>query len=236
MARSRLRSRRSQRGATIFVVTLVMTLLTALGIFAARAAALTEQASGYDRQSEQTHFLMEEGMLTAAAELGQQPDAIMRQPQTGTQCYGLQGTAALLPAGVTLTCRSFTFQSLASNASIAQTLAGLPSVPPITDPTIVGAGTDPSVNTPGSLGATRLSPRFYVELTDVGEVGRPMPGFQTEQNGSSFMFVQGSLGSWGEVGPWIDTSTCGATQINDSLVVSRENGRGQIVVGPIKRQ
>ena len=48
--------RRLQRGASLFIVMLVTVLLTGLGIFAARAASMTSQASGFARQVTQTAY------------------------------------------------------------------------------------------------------------------------------------------------------------------------------------
>ena len=64
------RDRASERGAAIFIVVAVLTLLSAIGIFAARAATLAEQASGYDRQNTQNHYVSEYALMAAATELG----------------------------------------------------------------------------------------------------------------------------------------------------------------------
>lgn len=72
MARSRLplRSRRHERGAAVFVVVLVVTLLTAIGVFALRSVSLVDVAAGYDRQASQTLYLSEYAGRAVAAEVG----------------------------------------------------------------------------------------------------------------------------------------------------------------------
>jgi len=62
----RLRKTRCrERGASLFIVVLVITVLTAIGIFAARNASQVSTASGYARQATQTLYFAE-----AATELG----------------------------------------------------------------------------------------------------------------------------------------------------------------------
>ena len=63
-------SRRGERGATVFVVVLAVTLLTAVGLFAAHSATMVDQAAGYARMARQTQQLAEYGTLAATAELG----------------------------------------------------------------------------------------------------------------------------------------------------------------------
>jgi hypothetical protein len=55
----RLLRQHRQRGAALFIVVMVITLLTAIGLFAIRAASLTNVATGYLRQQVQTAQLAE---------------------------------------------------------------------------------------------------------------------------------------------------------------------------------
>ncbi|MGE3670104.1 MAG: PilX N-terminal domain-containing pilus assembly protein, partial [Polyangiaceae bacterium] len=63
------RRRADERGAALFIVVLVITLLTAIGIFAARSASLVDVASGYDRQAIQTEYIAEYGIRGATTRL-----------------------------------------------------------------------------------------------------------------------------------------------------------------------
>lgn len=54
----------------MFIVVLVVTLLTAIGIFAVRSTSLVSTAVGYHRQSTQTGLLTEYGGRAVTAELG----------------------------------------------------------------------------------------------------------------------------------------------------------------------
>jgi hypothetical protein len=66
----RIRRRRNQRGAAVFIVVLVVTLLTAIGVFAVRSTSLVSTAVGYHRQATQTALLTEYGGRAVTAELG----------------------------------------------------------------------------------------------------------------------------------------------------------------------
>jgi hypothetical protein len=62
-----LRSRAGERGTAVFVVLLVLTVLSAIGVFAARAAGLNQRTSGYERGSTQAGYVSDYGaniMLT----------------------------------------------------------------------------------------------------------------------------------------------------------------------------
>ena len=62
--------RRSERGAALFVVVMVITLLTAVGLFAARSTSLVDAATGYARQAAQTVAFADYGAQLVATELG----------------------------------------------------------------------------------------------------------------------------------------------------------------------
>ena len=65
------RRRPAERGAALFVVVMVITLLTAVGIFAARSTSLVDAATGYGRQASQTIALADYGAKLVATELGE---------------------------------------------------------------------------------------------------------------------------------------------------------------------
>ena len=61
--------RQNQRGAAVFIVVMVITLLTAVGMFAARSASLVDVASGYGRNAMQTQYVSEYGAILTSHEL-----------------------------------------------------------------------------------------------------------------------------------------------------------------------
>jgi len=69
--RVRARNRRqAERGAAVFIVVMVLTLLTAVGIFAVRSASLADVAAGYDREASQATLVAQYGSVATAAYLG----------------------------------------------------------------------------------------------------------------------------------------------------------------------
>ncbi|WP_434046551.1 MULTISPECIES: hypothetical protein [Sorangium] len=85
IARSLRRSR--ERGAAVFIVVLVITMLTAIGLFAAHAATLSTIASGHTRRMTQTHYLAEYAMQLALAEI-EQKGGLNGGLATGEDCLG----------------------------------------------------------------------------------------------------------------------------------------------------
>jgi len=63
--------RNREQGAALFVVVMVITLLTAVGLFAARSTSMVDAATGYARQAAQTQALADYGSKLVASELGQ---------------------------------------------------------------------------------------------------------------------------------------------------------------------
>jgi hypothetical protein len=66
-ARKRLQD---QRGAAVFIVVMVLTLLAAVGIFAVRSASLADAAAGYDREGAQASLIAQYGIAATSAYLG----------------------------------------------------------------------------------------------------------------------------------------------------------------------
>jgi hypothetical protein len=61
----------SERGAALFVVVMVITMLTGVGLFAARSTSLVDAATGYARQAAQAVALADYGAQLVASELGE---------------------------------------------------------------------------------------------------------------------------------------------------------------------
>jgi hypothetical protein len=202
-----LRQRARERGATLFVVVLVMTLLLGIGAYAARSAQLATAASGSERQMVQARYVAEYGLMFATAKLSN-PAAQsflyqMGHPQPATLCYGQN---AAMPS------RSC-YQMLA--ADITQELGTSYNV---CDP--VNAGN------PGSLGMSNTECDFRVELSDLSE-GVVVPG--NAKSALKFWYVTGT--STGQVrivntgGGVLDAKSAESTQT--------QTLRSRILVGPI---
>ena len=73
---ARLRRRRSQRGMAVFLVVLVLTMVSAIGVFAMHSASLVDRATGFNRQNVQATAVVEFGMRGAATWLGPNKDMV----------------------------------------------------------------------------------------------------------------------------------------------------------------
>lgn len=66
---SKVLRREQERGAALFVVVMAIMLLTGLGVWTMRSAALVDQASGFARAASQGQYLAEFGALATTAQL-----------------------------------------------------------------------------------------------------------------------------------------------------------------------
>jgi hypothetical protein len=69
-------ARQGQRGAAVFIVVMVLTLLTAVGLFAVRSASLADVAAGYDREGAQANLIAEYAITASAAYLANDPSTV----------------------------------------------------------------------------------------------------------------------------------------------------------------
>lgn len=203
--RSRRLSRGQQRGAAIFVVLMVLTILTAIGVFASRAAGLNQRLSGYSRQDTQTAYVAEYGTLTVVDEVtGPRGQAYIDQMKAGTeQCRANE----FVDAGANVVpCYRLTkgelqhiLDSEAYNATLIEPGAGL------------GDFEQP------------LTGDFNVEMTDLYK-GPPAAG--SDQSGivSGFGYVEMTLTGSGQVRPSAtgdpDAGVCGTPEEKTSAQMS----------------
>jgi hypothetical protein len=102
-----IRRRRGQRGAAVFIVVMVLTLLTAVGIFAVRSASMADIAAGYDREAAQTSLVAQYATTTAATYLATAAGSVIIsnmkpnlycQSNMGIQAACFKLTSAMLEA------------------------------------------------------------------------------------------------------------------------------------------
>jgi len=213
-----LRAREGERGAAIFIVVMVLTLLTGIGVFAIRASTLAEAASGYDRQNTQNHYVGEYGLLGAVTELSSlRRDWYYAQMKKGAEaCTATKGISS---ATSKIPC--FPVQASDIQATVSGNFSGRLLFEPAT--------TTSGTLTPGSLGPSGLDGDFRVEMSDPGPVGRPVAG--TDVGGTSvWKYYQVTLTSVGQVRPSGDPTTCVATTAG---IAGNETGRAFVVMGPL---
>lgn len=143
--------RRGERGAAVFIVVMVITLLTAIGIFAARSISLTDVAAGFERESAQTAYLAQFAGNLVTTDIGTMPDS-----------YG-----AWLSAKPTDTCYA--------NRSATLGVHCVRKLPGELDARTQALGGEPLFN-PSLLNASgTLNADFAVELTDYGSPINGLP-------------------------------------------------------------
>jgi hypothetical protein len=220
VTRRRIPRRKDERGAAIFVVVLVLTMLTAIGVFAMRAASLAEAASGYDRQNTQNHYVGEFGLHGAIAELSSpRRNIYYDRLRTGKEkCIatkGISSTTGIVP------CTPIETGEV--QAAVMAAFSGRPLFEPAT--------TSSGTVTPGSLGPAGLEGDFRVEMSDPGPVGMPVAGTsQGGQPGTVWRYQQVTLTSVGQVRPAGNSGVCVTTSAG---VAGNETGRAFVVIGPI---
>jgi len=70
-------TRQDERGAAVFIVVMVLTLLTAVGLFAVRSAGLADLAAGYDREGAQAALVAEYAVTASAAYLANDSSTVI---------------------------------------------------------------------------------------------------------------------------------------------------------------
>lgn len=203
--------RRRERGAAVFVVVMAITLLTAVGLFAAHSATLVDQASGHARLARQTVSLAEYGTLAAAAELGSgAADAYVAELSARTeQCRANVGRLTENPP-----CYKLFLDQLDGRT---RALADAALLEP--------KGSD---GTPGSLGTSdALVGDFVVELTDPGPTGRPVAGTDAGGTGTAFRYLKVTATTTAQV------RTGNACTEGVASMTSEQSLRAQLLIGPL---
>ena len=194
-AHLRLRARpRNERGAAVFLVVLILTLLTALGVFAVRSASLADVAAGFDREGAQASLIAQYGITATAAYVGtgvsdtiigkmkSPPDNGYIMPACESNGYAM----TLPPKSPPMRCFRMSQGDLQNsfNASSNETIFA---------PTnkSAGAAYTSSLNVNESTDAT-----FAIEFTDISTTGVPLPG-----SGPDWVQYQLTLTSLAQVRP-----------------------------------
>jgi hypothetical protein len=211
-------ARSSERGATLFVVMLVIMLLMGIGSFAARSAAVATATSGSERSMMQARYVAEYGMTFAVAKLSnggaQSYLAKLQNPAVTELCYGQSITM------LQRTCYRIFYSDMQNDTQAA----GLN----VCEPAAVAA--------PGSLGAVRnvsgnttwAECDFSVELADLSE-GFTMPGFDLG-HGKSLKFWYVNATSIGQAR--IMNTGMGTLDPISAESSSTQQVRSRVLLGP----
>jgi hypothetical protein len=202
---SRARARREQAGAAIFLVVLVLTIVSGIGIFSMRSAGLVGLATGYSRQNVQTTMVAEYAARAAATYLEGNPGLVSDTTRVAGCAPALQAIDSTAPCMVFMT--SLLEDSLAESAP-----GGV--LPP--------DGITGQLNLP--FDPTGIDAEFVTEMTEptVANI-TASPGF------TSGLFKQVTFTSIARVFPTAgtDTTVCSPTA---SGTVSQQTVRAHVIV------
>lgn len=217
----RLTARKEQHGSALFIVLMVVTLLTAVGLFAMRSASLSNQAAGYNRQGVQTLYLSEFAARSAAAELvGKEQhyfNRIVRGAASGgDDCRANRNLSALI-APERAPCAKLLSQDMWDRVNTVF-------------PGNVGSTTNRTLL--GDLGSSDLEGAFVVEMTDVAQVGTPVVG--EDAGPGRFKHMQVLLTATAQVRPRPPAGSSVTTCQNALTVTSSlQTLRARVTFGPV---
>jgi hypothetical protein len=205
--------RRSQRGASVLIVLLVIVMLTGIGMFAARSSTLATAVAGSSKQLTTTQYVSEYAIMSATAALARDPQRYVNQmpryvPAAGDpKCFGY----GVIPNA---TCFPLSFSQL-------QTEAGVPLILP----------TDAQNKLPGGLGRAALEPDFNIDITDLSPASPPVPGEALNADSPVKVgYLSLTLTSTAQLRPPTNAQNFGQTIATSASV---QTWRAHIVVGPM---
>jgi hypothetical protein len=235
----RWQKRRTDRGAALFIVVLVILSLTGVALFAARSATTDVTIAGRYKQAGQTRQIARFGMQVTLAELGRDPSTYVRGMKDQTLFGGSAPTCqfemktTLVGASAMDTGGCFKFAYDGVQAAIRQS-AGAATFE------IMQPG-DWANKDPSSIGLADTRPNFVTEMTDKVELPWPVPGFQGGQ-GSNMRFYSVTLTGVGQIVPrdpgaasnaWGSMALTPVDRAAKAYMASTEQTRAQVIVGPL---
>jgi hypothetical protein len=228
-AKARALRRATSSGGTMFVVAMTLAVLSTIGAWALQSAALEVRMAGYERQSTQTHYLAEYGVIAAMQDLA---PAVAGNVITNAMCGAPTSGGGVTHAACTsVPCLNFTTTPVSSTCteiSVVQPVAHTcfrweaASMPggfsPSTTAALMDSPDGGVTGTPGSLGATTTTGTFSVEVTEVGNAP-PASGFSPNASAAFY---------WATVTSYGRTSTSGSNSSEGD-----EQLRARLEIGPI---
>lgn len=217
---ARWRQRRRQRGAAVFVIVLVITLLSALGIWASRSAMMVDVATGHSRQALQVQYLADMGLQSTTAFLANGlANEFVRQGQLGAEtCTQVPPIAgALMPNPF---CYPFFSRHLDST---------------LQHPLLVLDSADDGQNSLGPYGTAtapvQILGEFVVEMTDLGPAP-PCKGCELDDVNTTVKHGSVVLTAIATIHP--DGADAGdACTLTGAATAGRQMMRAQTIIGPL---
>jgi hypothetical protein len=194
------------------VVVLAVTMLTAVGLFAAHSATQVDKAVGYERLARQTQDLAEYGTLLATAELGSgTAQAYIDQMQSRTQLCYANADLTNVP------CFKLFYYQLNERT---KTLSS------------ESLTKDPSGDKEDVVGTGETRGDFVVELTDPGPVGVPLAGSDLGGTSTNTLgYVKVTSTTTAQLRP----AGLEACTTSIATMSGQQSMRAHLVVGPVQR-
>jgi len=205
-ALARALRRRRERGATVFVVVLVIAMLTGIGLFAAQAGSIATSTSGATRVKTQSRYFAESAMTTVMAKLSRdlQAHVDFMARQNSKECLGQQDDP-FYPQ-----CSRFGRTYLEHELGLK-----------------LYEGYDQPKGIHGTLGRAAGEADLLVELSDLHRLDRPVPGFDATSAGAvDVHFMSLMLHGTGRIRL---ASPSGGAQ----TTLSATTYRAELVIGPL---
>lgn len=167
----RMRRRSRERGAAVFMVVMVLTLVSAIGVFSMRSASLVDLASGYNRQNVQATLVAEYAARAAASYLERNPGLVgenTRAPGCASALQAINADATCIVLKDSLLDTSFA--DIAPRVYV-DGLSGLLSLP--NEPTLIRTEFVTELTEPATAGLIAGFPagRFkQITLTSISKV------------------------------------------------------------------
>jgi Tfp pilus assembly protein PilX len=200
----RQRRRSRERGTTLFVVVLAVTMLTGIGLYTVHSSALLARAAGNEREASQTAYLAQIGTLAALSQLSTAPAAYVPQALSGADdCrmnLGLDTTTFAPPPCLELSSTNITL---------------------VTGHTMFDIGTFGTTNA--------VSGRFLTEVTDVAPALGPVQGMDAVSR-NAFHYYEAKLTTTAQLQPAAATAACVQ---NVMQVAGQHMTRAHVLIGPV---
>jgi hypothetical protein len=209
----RKRSRRaSERGTTLFVVVLAITMLTGIGLYTVQSSALLARAAGNERQAMQTTYLAQLGTLVTLSQLATNAGKYVKDAKEAKDdCANAQGID--LATFAAPSCYEMTPADL-SLVSTSTTLFASDTF---------GTALDPTTN------ASPVGGKFLTEITDVSQ-GPLVPGFAQDPRAPTLYYAK--LTTTSELHP-ASVTAANACVNNVMQVAGQHVTRAHVVIGPV---
>jgi hypothetical protein len=223
---------------TVFVVILILAMLGAVGVFAARSAQLGVSNAGRYREMVQTHYVAEAGLQGAVSEFSRDPEGYLKllrttqSPRVRTSgvnpCQDIPygPNVAFIPASTTcLRLGTGAIQDVARRRTGDTNFLLFRRKSSMAD--------DSSL--PGSFGMANIEGNFNVEITDERPVDPPPAGMAIAGTGGSTMkFKAVTVRAIGQIIPTDDDGApLPTTDTTSKYRTSVETIRAEVIVGPV---